>query len=81
MTFATLLGAVWSNIKGKEDVIFFRHRILYDTIYKSLTVTVSNLFLVMMITMLLTITEPHKDFMMILFEATSAFATVGLSNT
>jgi trk system potassium uptake protein len=44
MTFATLLGAIWSNIKGKEDVIFFSHRILYDTIYKSLTVTVSSLF-------------------------------------
>ncbi|TXK91013.1 Trk family potassium uptake protein, partial [Parageobacillus sp. SY1] len=78
-TFATLLGAVWSNIKGKEDVIFFRNRILYDTIYKALTVTVSGLFVVMMITMLLTITEPNKDFLMILFEATSAFATVGLS--
>jgi trk system potassium uptake protein len=78
-TFATLLGAVWSNIKGKEDVIFFRNRILYDTIYKALTVTVSGLFVVMTITMLLTITEPNKDFLMILFEATSAFATVGLS--
>jgi trk system potassium uptake protein len=78
-TFATLLGAVWSNIKGKDDVIFFRNRILYDTIYKALTVTVSGLFVVMMITMLLTITEPNKDFLMILFEATSAFATVGLS--
>lgn len=78
-TFATLLGAVWSNIKGKEDVIFFRNRILYDTIYKALTVTVSGLFVVMMITMLLMITEPNKDFLMILFEATSAFATVGLS--
>jgi trk system potassium uptake protein len=32
-----------------------------------------------MITMLLTITEPNKDFLMLLFEATSAFATVGLS--
>jgi trk system potassium uptake protein len=78
-TFATLLGAVWSNIKGKDDVIFFRNRILYDTIYKALTVTVSGLFVVMMITMLLTITEPNKDFLMILFEATSAFGTVGLS--
>ncbi|WP_374720049.1 TrkH family potassium uptake protein [Parageobacillus toebii] len=78
-TFATLLGAVWSNIKGKDDVIFFRNRILYDTIYKALTVTVSGLFVVITITMLLTITEPNKDFLMILFEATSAFGTVGLS--
>lgn len=78
-TFATLLGAVWSQIRGKEDVIFYRNRIIYETIYKALTVTVSGLFLVLFITMLLTITEPGKDFLMILFESTSAFATVGLS--
>lgn len=29
--------------------------------------------------MLLTMTEPGKDFLMLLFETTSAFATVGLS--
>lgn len=78
-TFATLLGAVWSQIKGKEDVIFFKKRIVYDTIYKSLTVTLSGLFIVMVVTMLLTITERGHDFLMILFEATSAFGTVGLS--
>jgi trk system potassium uptake protein len=78
-TFATLLGAVWSQIRGKEDVVFFKKRIMYDTIYKSLTVTISGLFIVMFVTMLLTITEKGKDFLMILFEATSAFGTVGLS--
>ncbi|HZG59824.1 MAG TPA: TrkH family potassium uptake protein [Anoxybacillus sp.] len=78
-TFATLLGAVWSQIKGKEDVIFFKQRIVYDTIYKALTVTFSGLFIVITVTMLLTITERGKDFLMILFEATSAFGTVGLS--
>lgn len=78
-TFATLLGAVWSQIRGKEDVVFFRQRIVYETIYKALTVTFSGLFLVMFVTMVLTITEHGKSFLMILFEATSAFATVGLS--
>jgi trk system potassium uptake protein len=51
----------------------------YETIYKAITVTFSGLFLVVLTTMLLTITEQGKDFLMILFEATSAFATVGLS--
>ncbi|AEH46275.1 TrkH family potassium uptake protein [Parageobacillus thermoglucosidasius] len=78
-TFAILLGAVWSQIRGKEDVVFFKKRIMYDTIYKSLTVTISGLFIVIFVTMLLTITEQGKDFLMILFEATSAFSTVGLS--
>ncbi|MDR6998314.1 TrkH family potassium uptake protein [Neobacillus niacini] len=78
-TFTTLIGAVWSQIRGKEDVIFYRQRIVYETIYKAITVAFSGLFLVVVITMLLTITESGKDFLMILFEATSAFATVGLS--
>ncbi|MDQ0220977.1 Trk family potassium uptake protein [Peribacillus cavernae] len=78
-TFATLLGTVWSQIRGKEDVVFFRRRIVVETIYKALTVTVSGLFIVIAVTMLLTITESGRDFLMILFEATSAFATVGLS--
>ncbi|WP_223595468.1 TrkH family potassium uptake protein [Neobacillus bataviensis] len=78
-TFTTLIGAVWSQIRGKEDVIFYRQRIVYETIYKALTVTVSGLFLVMITTFILTITEQGKDFLMILFESTSAFATVGLS--
>jgi trk system potassium uptake protein TrkH len=78
-TFSTLIGAVWSQIRGKEDVVFYRQRIGYETIYKALTVTLSGLFLVMGGTLVLTITEQGKDFLMLLFETTSAFATVGLS--
>ncbi|OMP67005.1 TrkH family potassium uptake protein [Domibacillus epiphyticus] len=78
-TFATLLGAVWSQIKGKEDVVFFRQCIPFNTIYKALTVTVSGLFLAVVLTMLLTITENNQDFLMILFEAVSASSNVGLS--
>lgn len=78
-TLATLLGTVWSQIKGKEDVVLFRRRIVIETIFKALTVTVIGLSLILTITMLLTITESGRDFLMILFEATSAFATVGLS--
>ena len=78
-TFATLIGAVIAQIKGKEDVIFFRQRILAHMIYKSLTVTMTGLFIVMAVTMALSITEAGASFEMILFEVTSAFATTGLS--
>jgi trk system potassium uptake protein len=78
-TLTTLIGAVWSQIRGKQDVVFFRQRVEYEIIYKAITVTFSGLFLVVLTTMLLTITEQGKDFLMLLFEATSAFATVGLS--
>lgn len=78
-TFATLLGVVWSQIRGKEDVVFFRRRVVYEVIYKALTVTIAGLFIVITVTMILTITEPGKELLLILFEATSAFGTVGLS--
>lgn len=78
-TFTVLLGAVWSQIKGKEDVAFYKRRIPYDLIYRSLTIASCGLAIVIFVTMLLTITESGNDFLMILFEATSAFGTVGLS--
>ncbi|WP_397223062.1 TrkH family potassium uptake protein [Peribacillus simplex] len=78
-TLATLIGTAWTQIKGKEDVVLFRRRIVIETIFKALTVTIIGLFLVLTISILLTITENGRDFLMILFEATSAFATVGLS--
>ncbi|UED73530.1 TrkH family potassium uptake protein [Brevibacillus sp. DP1.3A] len=78
-TFATLIGAVIAQIKGKEDVIFFRQRILPHMVYKSLTLTMIALSIVLVMTMVLSITETTARFEMILFEVTSAFATTGLS--
>ncbi|TKI56625.1 Trk family potassium uptake protein [Brevibacillus antibioticus] len=78
-TFATLIGAVVAQVKGKEDVIFFRQRILPHMVYKSLTLTMIALFIVLVMTMVLSITETTARFEMILFEVTSAFATTGLS--
>ncbi|PLR89994.1 TrkH family potassium uptake protein [Bacillus sp. T33-2] len=79
-TLAVLLTAVWSQIKGKEHVVMFQRRIVMETIFKALTVAVSGLIIVMTITMILTISEGERhNFIMYLFEATSAFGTVGLS--
>jgi trk system potassium uptake protein len=78
-TFAVLIGAVKSQIRGREDVTFFGRRMDPGIISKSLTVTLISLFLVVLITMVLTITEQGKDFLMIFFETVSAFSTVGLS--
>lgn len=78
-TLAVLVATIWSQIKGKEDVVLFRRSIVIDTILKALTVTVIGLLLVFIMTMLLSITEKGHDFIMYLFEAASAFGTVGLS--
>lgn len=78
-TFAVLIATVWSQFKGKEDVVLFKRRIVMETILKALTVAVSGLTIVIVVTFLLSITEKGQDFIVYLFEATSAFGTVGLS--
>ncbi|MDM5249314.1 MULTISPECIES: TrkH family potassium uptake protein [unclassified Lysinibacillus] len=78
-TFALLVATMWSQIRGKEDVVLFRRRIVNETILKALTVTMCGMMIVILVTFVLSITEQGHNFMMYLFEATSAFGTVGLS--
>ncbi|MFD1956163.1 TrkH family potassium uptake protein [Paenibacillus thailandensis] len=77
-TFTTLIGAVIAMIRGREDIVFFRHRLAKDRIFKALTITMLSLSLVILVTMVLATTE-DQQFIKILFEVTSAFGTVGLS--
>ncbi|MCD9023980.1 TrkH family potassium uptake protein [Cohnella silvisoli] len=77
-TFAVLVGAVLAMIRGKEDVVLFRLRLAQERVYKAVTVTLFCIGIVMLGTMLLATTE-DAAFLTILFEATSAFGTVGLS--
>lgn len=77
-TFGTLVSAIWAMIRGREDVEMFDRRVPKEIVYRSLTITAAALALVIFITMFLTITE-SADFLTVLFEATSAFGTVGLS--
>ncbi|MFD0715203.1 TrkH family potassium uptake protein [Paenibacillus sp. GCM10027626] len=77
-TFATLIGAVITMIRGREDIVMFKMRLGRERILKALTITMLALALVIVVTMLLTVTE-DKPFLHLLFETTSAFGTVGLS--
>lgn len=78
-TFAVLAATLWAQIRGKEDVVLFRRRIVIETILKALTVAMCGMVIVVFVTIFLSITEQKHSFMMYLFEATSAFGTVGLS--
>ncbi|MHA0856099.1 TrkH family potassium uptake protein [Paenibacillus sp. CMAA1364] len=77
-TFAILLGAVYAMARGREDVIFFRNRIAKEVVYKAITLTLLAFILVISFTMVLSITE-DREFLVLLFETTSAFGTCGLS--
>ena len=78
-TFTVLVATAFSQLKGKEDVVIFKRRILIETILKALTVAMSGMMIVFIVTFLLSITEKDHVFIMYLFEAASAFGTVGLS--
>lgn len=78
-TFAVLVATMWCQMKGKEDVVLFKRRIVNETILKALTVTMCGMMIVVLVTIVLSLIEQRHSFMMYLFEATSAFGTAGLT--
>ncbi|MDF2922571.1 MAG: TrkH family potassium uptake protein [Paenibacillaceae bacterium] len=80
-TFAVLLLSIVSTVKGRTDVELMKRRISHELILRALAVMIISLGVVLLSAFLLTLTEQrlHKDFMELLFEATSAFGTVGMS--
>ena len=79
-TFGILLLTTKAVIRGDKDVTVFKKRINPSIIYRSLAIFIIGIVLVLSITLLLTVTEDAK-FLDLLFETTSAFATVGLSRS
>jgi trk system potassium uptake protein TrkH len=80
-TAGVLFMTIISVINGREDTELFKRKINKETVYKSLAVVVIALGLIFITTILLSITERASGapFEHYLFEATSAFGTVGLT--
>lgn len=77
-TFGALGLAVLSLARGKEDAELFGRRIPKEQIYRALGVFLTALTVVTLATTALLVSE-KRDFLALLFEAVSAFGTVGLS--
>lgn len=77
-TFGVLLLTVRSTIRGRRETELYERRLPSGVIDKALAVAVISFSLVMLVTLALTLTE-RAPFLALLFEATSAFGTVGLS--
>jgi Trk-type K+ transport system membrane component len=73
-----LFLVVWAEVRGDKEVVAFRRRIPRSVLRQALTVAVVAINLVVACTLALMISNdlPLSD---AVFEATSAFATVGLS--
>jgi len=78
-TFRILAGITKSTLQGKDVVLLYRRQVPPTLIMKAVAVTVGSMFTVLISTTLIAIADPEINFINILFETVSAFATVGLS--
>lgn len=77
-TFSLLFFAIASAVRGSTEVEAFRRRIPLPAIMRAIAVALLSLATVFVAALVLTVTD-HFAFQRILFEAFSAFGTVGLS--
>lgn len=78
-TFSVLLRSAISTIKGKQNVEIVKHTISNSTISKAYSIALFSISLIFISTFFLSVTEPDKNLVDLLFEEISAFGTVGLS--
>jgi len=77
-TFSVLFFAIVTAVRGGSDVEAFRRRIPAATVLRASSVALLSLAIVFLVALALTLTEQPR-FLYLLFEAFSAFGTVGLS--
>ncbi len=77
-TFALLILSVTAMLKGRRELSVFNRRIALSNFRESASLVTISVFIVLSISFIIMLVEPI-DFEKILFEAISAFGTVGLS--
>ena len=77
-TLAIIVLIIIAIIKGREDTEVYGKRISKDTVQKAILVFMLGIFIVLVVTLILTITE-QASLESLIFEAVSAFGTVGLT--
>jgi trk system potassium uptake protein TrkH len=85
-SFAVLLGLAVSRLKGTEDVNMFSRRVPDEIVSRAISVAFFGGVMLLAVIMLLCVTETAlqrsysgDSFLALVFEAVSAFGTVGLS--
>lgn len=85
-TFGVIVATILSDIRGYDDILMFRHRIGREIFTRAMAIMGLALSIVVVTTMIISTIERAAldqqtfSFLDILFESTSAFATVGLSS-
>lgn len=81
-TVSVLLLLILSVVRGRDTVSIYGKQLPTNTVKRALAIVVISISMIIVCTCLLSISERGngKDMMDLIFEATSAFATVGLSS-
>jgi trk system potassium uptake protein len=78
-TFRILFSCTAAVLEGKEQVQCYQRQIPIALILKTISVVFGSLIVVIVSATLVEMANPELEFMQVLFEAVSAFGTVGLS--
>ena len=78
-TFRVLLNCTKSALEGKDDVVLYQREVPSTLILKAVAVVVGTGTCIVCFTTVISFIEPDLEFIQILFEVISAFATAGLS--
>lgn len=80
-TFVVLILATINTLRGGGPIHIFHKTISTNTVMRALAVVMSSITFIFIVALLLSITEGllEEHFLEVLFEATSAFSTTGLS--
>lgn len=84
-TFSLLLHSIFSGIRGRDEIIIRKHQISRVPVQRAVAIFVLGMGLMLTLSMVLSFTEAaalHNgrfEYLDLLFEAASAFGTVGVS--
>ena len=78
-TVGVFIASLISMIRGREDFEIFERQVPKKTVQKAVAIIVLSFTLVFTSIILLFVTQKHIDTIPLIFEAFSAFGTVGLS--
>ncbi|PID27586.1 MAG: potassium transporter Trk [Candidatus Cloacimonadota bacterium] len=78
-TLAIICLSVWAILQGDDDVTVFRRKISDRSLKKVLSLIAVSAVVLFFLIFILFLTEKSLSFETVVFEAVSAFATVGLS--
>ncbi len=78
-TIRILMVCTRAVLRGKQEVMCYQRRIPVERVLKAIAVVVGSGMMVICVTTLISLTDSNLDFISVLFESISAFATVGLS--